>query len=501
MGRVFVALDPNIDRKIALKLLAPLGEGGFAEENQLRQRFVLEAKAAGKLSHPGIVGVYDAEIDPATGLSYIAMEWVQGQSLQDTLRESGFLPPLRAAVIGEQVALALHAAHRAGLIHRDIKPANILMDERGLAKVTDFGVAKFSSGCHTVTGQVLGSPLYMSPEQVRNDPIDGRSDLFSLGVVLYECLTGVAPFAGDSLASIAYKIAEIDPKPLQSVNPALSTALERVILRALAKAPEDRFQTGEELARALRSRSEDAVEVAEARSASGACGTGTVLLSDRETPAGLSAHRAPPSSGEPEAPAGASERRAQDGHGGGTATSGRTRWALLSTVARPGLAAVVISSAILLALVLRPWESGRGPHRQSGTPTVEIAEPATSGGEPRTELSAGPQSPVPAGWATLEVLYNNRLKTASMSIWIDDAEAWAQTVAGPTGLLKRAAGEEVRATMLIPDGGHSIEVRVSSSSGRVDAAKRIEALFRQGQTRVLRVVLLPPKGLRLHWKE
>jgi serine/threonine-protein kinase len=453
MGRVFLALDPNIDRKIALKVLAPLGESGARQEEQLRQRFVLEARAAGNLNHPGIVAVYDAATDPETGLAYIAMEWVRGQSLQECIEESGPLAASRVIAIGEQVAMALATAHRRGLIHRDIKPANILLDESGQAKVTDFGVAKFASMSLTVAGQLLGSPRYMSPEQVRNEPLDGRSDLFSLGVVLYECATGVVPFEGGSLASIAYKILEIDPKPPRSVNPSLSMALARVIERALAKAPQDRFQTGEEFARALRS--EDANDVEAMQRArmrrspvSGAGRTGTVVLDRRP-------------------------------------------WASFSKRARVFLTALAISSALLLVLMLRPRESELLPQGES--------PPAAR--EPQTVVSEARQSPVPAGRATLEVLYNNRLRTASMSIWIDGAEAWSRTVAGPKKFLKKAAGEDVRATVPVPEGRHTIEVRVSGGSGKVDAAQRVETVFLRGQTRRLRVVLTPLEGLRLRWKE
>ena len=158
MGRVYLALDPHIDRKIALKVLEPLGEFSPGEENTLQDRFVLEARAAGKVSHPGVVTIFDAGTDRESGLSYIAMEWVEGSSLERLLRERGSLPVREALDIVHQVALAPDAAHRQGLVHRDVKPGNILLDNEGWAKVTDFGIAKLASLNMTLTGWIPGSP-------------------------------------------------------------------------------------------------------------------------------------------------------------------------------------------------------------------------------------------------------------------------------------------------------------------------------------------------------
>ena len=218
MGRVYLALDPHIDRKIALKVLEPFGDVPPGQEDTLQNRFILEARAAGRLSHPGVVTIFDAGTDPKSDLSYIAMEWVEGPSLERLIKEQGSLPVRDSLDIVHQVALALDAAHRQGLVHRDVKPGNILLDNEGQAKVTDFGIAKLARLNMTMTGWVPGTPFYMSPEQVRNEDVDGRSDLFSLGVVLYQCLTGQVPFEGDSLASITYKILEIDPRPTRLVG-------------------------------------------------------------------------------------------------------------------------------------------------------------------------------------------------------------------------------------------------------------------------------------------
>ena len=252
MGHVYLALDPNIDRKVALKIFLPLLKVGVAEQWELRQRFVLEARAAGQLKHPGIVTIFDADTDPDTGLSYLAMEWVNGPSLDDLIRESGPLPVERAVAIVQEVATALDAAHRQGLVHRDVKPANILLEPDGRAKVTDFGIAKLASMSITTTGWIPGSPFYMSPEQIRNEGVDRRSDLYSLGAVLYQCLTGRLPFEADSLAALTHMILEIDPRPVRSINEEVTADLAAVLDRALAKSPDERFDSGRELMRALR---------------------------------------------------------------------------------------------------------------------------------------------------------------------------------------------------------------------------------------------------------
>ena len=252
MGQVYLALDPNIDRHVALKVFLPLLKVGSRERYELRRRFILEAKAAGRVEHPGIVTIFDADTDVASDLSYIAMEWIEGRSLQEVLAEDGPVPPERTTEIVEQVAIALEAAHRQSLVHRDVKPGNILCGLDGVIKVTDFGIAKLASMSITHTSWIPGSPFYMSPEQLRNENVDHRSDIYSLGAVLYECLTGVVPFEGDSLASLTYMILDIDPRPPQTLDPRIDDGLARVAMRALSKSPDERYQSALEMARALR---------------------------------------------------------------------------------------------------------------------------------------------------------------------------------------------------------------------------------------------------------
>lgn len=249
MGVVYVARDPVIGRKVALKTLV-LPEG-VEEAEEFRVRFLREAQAAGILNHPGIVTVYDAGVDEATSLSYIAMELVEGRSLRDLLRQNYPFSYSEVARIGAALAMALDYAHSKGVVHRDIKPANVLLTDQGQVKITDFGVARVATSNLTTTGQFIGTPNYMSPEQVTGSPVDGRCDLFSLGVVLFELLTGKRPFSGGSLTEVSYKIVH-EPAPVPSqLRQGLPPAFNPIVLKLLEKNPENRYQRGVEVARAL----------------------------------------------------------------------------------------------------------------------------------------------------------------------------------------------------------------------------------------------------------
>ncbi len=245
MGIVYLAHDPRLRRQVAVKTIA-LPEGLSEDQHrEYRERFLREAQAAAGLSHAGIVTVYDADEDPKSGAPYIAMEYVAGRSLQQRLETAGRLEPKRAFAIIDLLAQALHHAHAAGIVHRDIKPANILLrDSDGTAKIADFGVARLPTSQLTRTGATIGSPAYMSPEQIRGGRLDGRSDLFALACILYECLCGRRPFAGDDLTQITYAVAHTDPEPITRRVPGLPAGLDRFFARALAKDPEQRFADG-----------------------------------------------------------------------------------------------------------------------------------------------------------------------------------------------------------------------------------------------------------------
>ncbi len=245
MGVVYLARDPRLNRRVAVKTCA-LPEGVTEDlAREFHVRFVREARAAASLSHPGIVTIYDAGQDPDLSIPYIAMEFVHGQSLKQLMSRGGRLEPNWVFSFGAVLADALYVAHRAGIIHRDIKPANILLRKGdGAAKIADFGVVRLMTSELTQTGAAVGSPGYMSPEQVRSGNLDGRSDLFSLAVVLYEALCGQCPFGGEDPVSLAHSIAYDTQVPLSHLLQGCPPALDAFFDRALAKFPAERFEDG-----------------------------------------------------------------------------------------------------------------------------------------------------------------------------------------------------------------------------------------------------------------
>ena len=248
-GTVYKAKDKILGRMLAIKTIRLEGlAAAGASLDELLDRFKREAQVSAQLKHPNIVTIYD--IGDADGLSYLAMEFIDGVGLERVIASAGRLPVERAAALGAQVADALDFAHRHNVVHRDIKPANIMIEAGDRVKVTDFGIAKvIDSGEHlTMTGSLLGTPSYMSPEQARGSGLDGRSDLFSLGCVLYEMVTGKKAFRGDSITALIFKIITEEPIPLQQELPDVPEELTRIIAKALAKAPETRYQSGKDLA-------------------------------------------------------------------------------------------------------------------------------------------------------------------------------------------------------------------------------------------------------------
>lgn len=243
MADVYEGRDALLGRKVAIKVL----HSQFSSDDAFVKRFRREAQAAANLTHPNIVGIYDwGQLDSTY---FIVMELVDGRSLREVLRSSGTLLPRRAVEIAAEVAAALSVAHRAGLVHRDIKPGNILLAGDGTVKVTDFGIARAwdDSAELTKTGAVMGTATYFSPEQAQGQPADERSDVYSLGVVMYEMLTGQPPFRGDSPVAVAYQHVAGEAPPPSTINPDVSGGLDMVVLKALHKDPTQRYQTSEDL--------------------------------------------------------------------------------------------------------------------------------------------------------------------------------------------------------------------------------------------------------------
>lgn len=595
MSRVYLAHDPNLDRKVALKVVLANLTLDSEAQRELHKRFLLEARAAGKLTHPGIVSVYDADTDPVSGAPYIAMEWVQGRSLRSLLEERKQIPIPRAAEILSQVAAALDYAHGMGRIHRDIKPSNILIGRDGRAKISDFGVAKIVAEPYTVSGQILGTPLFMSPEQVKDEPIDGRSDLFSLGVVLYQCVTGQLPFAGDSLAQVVYKILHTDPHPPQLGSSEGAPLLRDVLERSLMKDPGARYQTGGEFAAAL-----DRVRQAYAGEPADEEEQGAIATPAGQPPIGaeeLPAETAPTwqlSTGEiREAIESGSkvdaDREREEAPPLDLSGTGPVR----RNARRLVLGAVWVALLVALTAVVVGRTTGRSPLPSIGvtepfaalpeqTSPAETAassdepapseraragaeesepriafpsspppaepeavipteqkkagkDPARRGPKSSASSSAGLQQPVfpqpqptlddspgksgqapvakgktktspsqkrsdPLPTAFVEVVYRNYLRESTMTISVDGEIVWQRnlTVSNP---LKKMTGKQIKTEISVPQGVHSVRVRVSSPEAGVDAARTLKSLFHGGEARVLGVSLEAKENiLYVYWK-
>lgn len=555
MGRVFRARDPNVDRAVALKVLgAPHLLGGDAAEEEARRRFLLEARAAGRLSHPGIVMVLDADSDPATGAPYIAMELVEGSSLESLLGDYRRLSPARAVAIVAAAARALAYAHSQGIVHRDVKPTNILVADSGAVKLADFGIAKMPADrALTLPGSVLGSPFYMSPEQARGESLDRRSDLFSLGSVLYRAVTGSVPFGGDDIPAVLYKVAHLDPRPARSRVLGLPLSLERLLERALAKDRAARFQDGEEMAAAL-----DAVAAelrggpARAPAASSAAGpwtapspaagappaatprsaasdtggggvagttpggTSTVVLeAPPPRPASAASAVARPGSGIPAAgsggPAGAAATSAPAGRVGATPWPGARR----QGPRRIAWAATALSLLALGAVVVSSLNEG-AVERASGRPAASGAPPGGDAAPALPQVVRGVAQPSAVGEgsgegsgtatapASLHLVYNDRLSSATVTVWIDGRWTWSESIGGTRGIAQRVVGRERRWVVEVPPGERSVRVRIVGSGPgvEVDATQLVRGRLAAGGRHFLRVALNPLSNhLRLTWMD
>jgi len=378
MGVVYKARDPYIGRVVAVKRIS-LGEL-IPEDRQaeFKQRFFQEARAAGNLNHPNIVTVHD--VGEADGIPFMAMEFIDGESLSSLMKSRGALPLSLGVSITRQVALALAYAHERGIIHRDIKPDNILVDHGGRAVVTDFGAARLQSSELTRTGEVLGTPHYMSPEQILGDKLDGRSDLFSLGVVLYLMATAKRPFKGDTISSICYHIVHSAPDP-PPPDRRLPREVVTVIQRLLSKSKEGRYASGVDLVKAL-----DALEGSEG--AMGAPSPTETLEIPTPPPAPLSATTA----GQPPSPP-------RESPAAPRGKKGLDLKVLLAAAAGTTLIVVLLIGSLALWLLRSPTPEPQPPPPSEAAPSVPVpAAPEEPSGfmEPAAEAPAPPE-PEPAG--------------------------------------------------------------------------------------------------------
>ncbi len=280
MADVYLAQDQLLGRDVAVKVL----HHHFAEDQEFVERFRREASSAAALSHPNIVAIFDR--GEWNGTYYIAMEYVAGRPLKTVVREHGALDPAAAIEIVVQILRAARFAHRRGVIHRDLKPHNVILDEEGRARVTDFGIARAGASDMTLTGSIMGTAQYLSPEQAQGHTVSASSDLYSIGVILYELLTGVVPFEGETAVAIAFKQVSAEPHPPSALNPALAPSLDAVVLRALAKDPAQRYANADELIAALEHERQLLPALSGASAVAGAGGVATDHVHHAQPPRG-----------------------------------------------------------------------------------------------------------------------------------------------------------------------------------------------------------------------
>ncbi|HKB08042.1 MAG TPA: serine/threonine-protein kinase [Candidatus Polarisedimenticolia bacterium] len=474
MGVVYKARDPRIGRIVALKTIAfsfPLGPG---EEEEFLQRFYHEAQVAGRLNHPNIVTIYNVGERSAGGDAYIAMEFVNGTNLHELLAGGGRLPLAQVSDVIEKLAQALDYAHDNGVVHRDIKPANILLTESGQPKILDFGIARLSAGGLTRPGKFFGTPNYMSPEQVTGTEVDGRTDQFSLGVILYQLLTGEKPFVGDSVTAISYQVVNVDPPPPTKLNPALRPPFDRIVRKVLSKSASDRYTRCAEFAADLLS------AVAEWR-ASADKATPPTLVSREDAKA-------------------AESRPAEGGRRGVTFLAPRFAQLLAGRGSTLGIGWIAFLVCLVL-LASAPFLLYRSPDgRPAGPqPLGLLSGPSFPGSGAGKSLSgigispgAAPTDPAQA--ARLRVTMSHRFTSGRIEVRLDGATLLEEKLKGP--------GTKTRFTRTLPvgPGSHRVEVRVVSSD--FDQIEGIQGDFRPKEQRVLAISLSPiSRRLKMRFDE
>jgi hypothetical protein len=466
VGDVWRAEDPRIGRAVAIKLLnIPPGSG--RQRSEWEERFVREARAAGALSHPNIVTIHDVGVGEE-GQPYIVMELVEGSSL-DAILQKGPVDERTVLVWGAQIAEALDAAHRQGIVHRDIKPANVLVDADGRARIADFGIARLSESDLTHEGLFLGSPAFASPEQIRGAGVDGRSDLFSLGAVLYALLAGDRPFRGEDLSSLAFAILQVEPAPLVRRGRGVSPAAEAVIMKALSKNPGGRYRSARDMAEDLRA-------AAFGRETKHAAVPRRLEDTVRE--------EAP---GKPALPAAVPA----------PAPSGRRAGGIAPTVAM----ALAVLMAVGAAVGIGHLVSGPA----GGSPAVPARLAAVIGPAQRAPipaavpLASGSQEWAPPGSSarvTLRIIHE--LPDGVLSVWSGRRRLLQTTLeaAGPAG--SAGTGEW---GLRLPSGEHALRVRVTSREKAIDLQQDFTRVVREGQDARLqvRVRMRPVPKLEIQW--
>src|SRR5579864_3616074 len=510
MGVVYKARDPQIDRLVAVKTVSLWGQNSD-EEKEFRLRFMNEAQAAGRLHHPGIVSVFDVGESPENQDPYLVLEYVAGESLNRILsREKKLALPV-ALKLAEEIADALDYAHAQGVIHRDIKPANILVTEAGHAKIADFGIAKLNLAHFTIPGRVLGTPAYMAPEQLSGEGVDGRSDLFSLGVILYAMVTGHSPFQGTSATTVCFKVANREPIAASALDMTLPPQLDAVISRAMAKDANERYQRGSDFADDLRILQQSFKITSSTTSRRTSTGTATRSALTGSTSAMHPAAKV--------AAAGEAIRY--------IVSKARIKDLILGAAT---VALLVILAAQLKLFNNRPESSSRAPLQVNSAATVNLdsalprkpvvqAEPVPTP-EPapaaapvpavtrkkktfaKTPLAPANQIVIPS--STLELGVQHQFKDATLYVWVDDKLTLTLPLHG-AAQKKLVVFNGVRGitseTMKIPAGKRVLRFRALSTDQTVDLSKTLSAEFVGGDTKSLSVSFEKRNSsMRLSWQ-
>ena len=471
MGVVYEAFDPDLDRTVALKSIQLTFTTSPEQQDGFDQRFLAEARAAAGLSHPAVVVVHDIGRDPASGRPFIAFERLRGRTLDEVVREQGPFEWRHALELAAQVARALQAAHERRIVHRDIKPANIMVLDDGRPKIMDFGIAKLPALELTSTGQFMGTPSYVSPEQLATQPLDGRSDLFSLGAVLYFMLTGRVAFDGGTIPATLALVTFRDPPPPSRTMPGLPPGVDALVACTLAKSPAGRHASALELA-------EDLEDLASGR-----------------TPRHL-ARRKRDTMGTIASPASPIEALLDEAELEPLplqTLAGRVETAVAPAASSP--APTSASDAV-------PWWKGRRGLLAVGGALVALGIAALVDLPGDALGPAGPLATLGAPQAQLEVDLEHTLRAGTLRVYVDDdlelEEPLESYVSEDLVLLKLRKGRE-RATIKVRAGER--EVRVQLSGEGWSATRRLTGAFESGQTRrlYLRMGGLLSKELRASW--
>jgi serine/threonine protein kinase len=481
MGVVYRARDPAINRIVAVKSISLATQPPEAQE-EYRERFSREAEAAGRLSHRGIVTIFDVGEEPETHAPYIVMEYVKGKSLE----HAGKLAPRDAAVLVQELAEALDCAHNQGVIHRDLKPSNILLTEDGHAKIADFGVSKLNLSELTANGQILGTPAFMSPEQLNGDPVDGRSDIFSLGVILYTLLTGHRPFQGNSVITVSYKVVHHEPVPVEVLNLNLPCGLNEIVGRAMAKDPADRYQRATEMARDLQKILDDS-ELWSANRMQGSGTPGLLEITERVY-----------------------ARATQSREASVASVSAEVGQRSKRLLASPGVRTLGLLSCAGLVAAFVIWQNARrsieaapvAPPSSVAVVNEPVKPNAVAASHPATPPATSRSAPGPHS-VPLRITTNTKLHDANLTVWVDDRRVLHTKIeAAPKkkfGLFGHGGTEQSESIYLAP-GEHHIRVNVKSSSDGYDESHTVTGSFSEGSERVLMVTFSNDNEMKVHLK-